>query len=130
VERSPPLISLYSYPDRQLVMSLSSAAPDADKDVAFGALAFSRQGSLLAATTGLPTFRLTVWDWRQRTTVASTGLDGLDCDALSFNPRSASMLCATGGDRAVVWRVDTLLDRPQMTATCAAAPRPIFRSHG
>lgn len=112
VDKLAPTIALYSYPERQLLGNLE--APGSAK-LAYSALSFNRTGNLLASVSSLPDFVLTLWDWKQRTVIATASLEHMPCDSVSFNPRSKDLLCTVGADRAVVWRVESVLEKPTLT---------------
>eukprot|EP00698_Gefionella_okellyi_P016980 TRINITY_DN491_c0_g1_i6.p1 TRINITY_DN491_c0_g1~~TRINITY_DN491_c0_g1_i6.p1 ORF type:complete len:1591 (-),score=495.77 TRINITY_DN491_c0_g1_i6:849-5621(-) len=109
-DRLPPVICIYSYPDRQLVNTLQGGGK-----LSFQCLAFSRDGSRLVSVSTMPDFQVTIWDWRSGNILASSSLKGsAQCDRVSFDPRTNNVVCTTGPQKAILWKVETLLDQAQL----------------
>ena len=94
-----PKISVCSYPDFMPVTALEWSTR-----LEFTALAFSRDGSQLAALTGLPEPTLVVWDLRTGAVLASGPLV-VPCNDLSFNPSGDGSLCTLAPKRLLVWKL-------------------------
>ena len=97
-------------------MSRLASLTAAGKHLEVLALAFCRDGSRVAAVGGAPGLELSVWQWSTRKLLVTLPL-AVPCADLSFDPRSASSLCALAGAKLQVCAVKQTYEHFTASAT-------------
>ncbi|KAI9094382.1 hypothetical protein DFS34DRAFT_665339 [Phlyctochytrium arcticum] len=133
VERDSSVVRLVKWPSGSL---LGLGKLEAAQDVYIQHLAFSNDGQYLAALGSLPTFTITVWDWRNGTIVCQAKNDRI-ASMISFSPMDSRWLCASGEEGVTFWRIEHGHKRNTMKAIIGHAipvdesvPRPLISLAG
>eukprot|EP00803_Ostreobium_quekettii_P007351 evm.model.scf_56EXC.3 EVM.evm.TU.scf_56EXC.3 scf_56EXC:22256-23153(+) len=83
-------------------------------DLCYTAMAFSRDGAMLATCSGEPDLRVSIWDWEQMVVIASGQLPAPSVQ-VSFHPSNSNLVCTTGSGTMAVWKLERLWDRHDLT---------------
>ena len=92
-----PTIDVYAYPSMDKAYSLQGGA-----ELDFADVAFSSNGSRVAAIAKLPDFSITVWNTKTQQIICRATLDE-PCNAISFNPLKDDQLCVSGEKGLFMW---------------------------
>ena len=92
-----PTIDVYEYPSMEKSYSLKGGA-----DLDFADIAFSSNGTRVAAIAKLPDFSICVWNTRTQKMVCRAKLDE-PCNNISFNPLKDDQLCVSGEKGLFMW---------------------------
>ncbi|KAJ3121664.1 Cilia- and flagella-associated protein 43 [Nowakowskiella sp. JEL0407] len=86
-------------------------------DISINSLSFSFDGQYLAVLGSLPTFQVSVWDWRSATMICSSSNE-LPANQVSFNPGNSNQLCTSGLDGGVkFWQINIGFKKNNLTFT-------------
>ncbi|ORY39430.1 WD40 repeat-like protein [Rhizoclosmatium globosum] len=90
-QRGSPIIQIIKYP---LGSAVQHFGQDTDKEVHINSIEFSHDAKYLATLSGLPTYTVSIWDWKNNTLMAS--VDSLTpANCISFNPFNSLHLCTS-----------------------------------
>ncbi|TPX62671.1 hypothetical protein PhCBS80983_g00304 [Powellomyces hirtus] len=105
-ERDSTALKVVKWPSGAL-MGGGAGKMEAFKDLSTTSLAFSPDGQYLASMGSLPSFTLTIWDWRSNTVVCQAS-PGASAEFVTFDPLDSRRLCTSGGDGGIkFWRIET-----------------------
>jgi WD40 repeat protein len=99
-----PVIAIYTIPDFKLVRMLRNGTHRA-----YSCLAFSAKGDKLASVGSNPDYMLTVWKWRQETTILRSKAFSSDVYRVSFAAGNDGQLTTCGAGHIRFWKVGTVL---------------------
>ncbi|KAJ3006630.1 Cilia- and flagella-associated protein 43, partial [Thoreauomyces humboldtii] len=124
-ERDGVAIKVLKWPSGAIVGG--GGKMEAVQDLSVTALAFSSDGQYLASLGSLPTFSLTIWDWRTSTIVCQVS-PGVAAEHVTFDPLDNRRLCTSGGDGGVrFWRLEMGWKRSRLRAVIGN-PIPVLES--
>ncbi|KAJ3016739.1 UNVERIFIED_CONTAM: Cilia- and flagella-associated protein 43, partial [Siphonaria sp. JEL0065] len=95
-ERGHTTVQIVKYPLGSIVGHFDQ---ENDKDVILTAIEFSHDAKYLASLSGLPNYRVTVWDWKNNTMMAYVD-SATPANSISFNPFNSLQFC-TGFNSSV-----------------------------
>ena len=98
----PARIAVFSYPSLELELELR----DRGQAIEYAALSFSRDGALLAALSGIPDFRVTLWDWQRKRVVAEAAVEDDSPLELSFFPGNNQTVACVGQTQVNLFVLD------------------------
>ncbi|KAJ3398855.1 Cilia- and flagella-associated protein 43 [Chytriomyces hyalinus] len=102
-ERGSTAVQLVKYP---LGSSVGELSPGQDADIGIVSISISHDGKYLAALGDLPTFTITIWDWKNTSIVVSVENAG-PARHISFNPFNSLNLCTSGQEGLVqFWKLE------------------------
>ncbi|KAJ3149314.1 Cilia- and flagella-associated protein 43 [Geranomyces michiganensis] len=104
-ERASTAVKVVKWPSGA-VMGGGAGKMEAQRDLWTTALAFSPDGQYLASMGSLPSFTITIWEWRTNTVVCQAS-PGVSAKFLTFDPLDSRRLCTSGGDGGIkFWRIE------------------------
>jgi WD40 repeat protein len=103
-ERNSNCIKIFKWSQMSGITTLFCQL-EASEDIGIGSLTFSQDGNYLASLGSMPTFRISVWEWRSQKQLCSTP-NGCPSQFLTFNPLDGKQLCTSGvGNRIRFWKL-------------------------
>lgn len=87
------------------------------------ALDFSRDGTRLAILTGVPDFRLIIWDLTTGAPLCEASSENAPPHLVKFNPLNDRQLVTISTSFVHFWSVDSILDRFELSKRCAPLRR-------
>ncbi|KAJ3171006.1 Cilia- and flagella-associated protein 43 [Geranomyces variabilis] len=104
-ERASTAVKVLKWPSGAL-MGGGPGKMEVQKDLSTTNLAFSPDGQYLASMGSLPSFTITIWEWRTNTVVCQAS-PGVSATFLTFDPLDSRRLCTSGGDGGIkFWRIE------------------------
>jgi WD40 repeat protein len=97
-EPTNPRIVAYDFPGKKQQFVLSGGAVQG-----YSACAFNTDGTLLASVAMEPDYMLTVWNWKEKTTVLRNKAFGSDVFSVGFSPFTDSILVTAGMGHIKFW---------------------------
>ena len=86
-------------------------------------MAFANNSNIVASYSGIPDFKLTIWNWLEKQMLCSVETDGIPCHDMSFNPSSWKHLLTVGTEDSVcLWDVEQSNQRYLVTPKVAKLP--------
>eukprot|EP00760_Papus_ankaliazontas_P006881 PhM_4_TR13208/c0_g1_i1/m.53123 len=93
-----PLVLVYDYPGREVKVSMRGGAT-----MGFTSAAFNKNGDKLVTVAMEPDYLITIWNWREGTTVLRNKASGSDVYSVSFNPLNEGILTTCGMGHIKFW---------------------------
>ncbi|KAI9327817.1 hypothetical protein DFJ73DRAFT_800748 [Zopfochytrium polystomum] len=107
-ERGATRVAVVKWPGGASALPAGVSALQADPyDTTLLSLAFSFDGKYLVALGGIPSFRITLWDWKSNTPLLTSAPNECPACFISFNPANSRQFCTSGGGGDIkFWKVD------------------------
>jgi hypothetical protein len=111
-----PCIQVYQYPTKRLKASLRGGT-----DLEFVDMAFSRDGTQLAAIAALTDYKFTIWNVEDGSVVVQAKLPQ-SCVGVAFDPSSTADLATWGKHGVYFWKVKAVMGERELTSIKGELP--------
>ena len=97
-----PNIYVFDFASKSVIATLPGGT-----SLEYSCLAFSRDGTWLAAQGSVPDYNMWIWEWeKEKALVKSPEPNNFPGIMITFNPRNMSQLCCSGNGRLTVFKLE------------------------
>ncbi|CAB3997164.1 cilia- and flagella-associated 43-like [Paramuricea clavata] len=114
-----PNIYVYTYPN----LTTYRAKLKGGAKLEYTCMAFANNSNIVASYSGVPDFKLTIWNWLEGQMLCSVETDEILCHGMSFNPSSWKHLLTVGSEDSVcLWDIEQSNQRYLVTPNVVKLP--------